>query len=174
MKYKYLVAIALVGFVAAGCNSTKNYSENQETQNQTENGTQTQEQGQDQTPDTATDTNETGGGVPDSEQGGRFSGEEDINVVAQPEVIEIRITSSGFSPANVTIQKGDYVQFTNTDSARHWPASDPHPQHTDLSAFDAKKGLNTGENYRYQFNTAGTFEYHDHMNPGLKGTIIVK
>jgi plastocyanin len=164
MKYKYLVAIALVAFLAAGCNKTKN--NDQPSTDQTQNSTTND---QDSTPQSNTQTKDNAQ-KPDFQP----SSETAIDGATQPEVVEVKISSTGFMPATITIRKNDYVQFTNTDTAKHWPASDPHPTHTGLPGFDADKGLANGENYRYQFTKVGTFGYHDHLNPALKGTVIVK
>ncbi len=86
----------------------------------------------------------------------------------------ISIDDQGFTPSTVTIAAGTTVVFTNNGQALHWPASDPHPIHTDLSGFDARKGLTTGESYSFTFSKTGTFGMHDHLNSSMKGTIVVK
>jgi len=96
--------------------------------------------------------------------------------------VTIEITSSGFLPSTTEINKGDTVIFTNRDSNEHWPASASHPTHTVYpesggcigSKFDACKGLKQGENWSFTFNQAGTWGYHDHLNPSLRGSIVVK
>ena len=89
------------------------------------------------------------------------------------ETVEVNITSTGFDVTSLTINKGDTVKFTNNDSQPHWPASNPHPVHTDLAGFDARKGLQQGESYSFAFTQTGTFGFHDHLNPGTQGTITV-
>lgn len=86
----------------------------------------------------------------------------------------VSITSSGFVPATVTVKAGQAVTWKNTATSTHWPASNPHPEHTGLSGFDALRGLSAGETYSYTFARAGTFPYHDHLNPLLTGTVIVE
>jgi len=86
----------------------------------------------------------------------------------------VEITSAGFSPNALTINSGETVTFVNKDSRPHWPASNPHPVHTDYSGFDARRGLNQGESYSFTFTRKGTFGFHDHLNPGTGGTITVK
>ena len=94
----------------------------------------------------------------------------------------VEITSSGFSPNTLTINVGDTVTFVNKDTASHWPASGVHPTHTVYpesggcigSTFDACKGLAQGGTFSFKFNQKGTWGYHDHLNSGLTGTIIVQ
>ena len=99
----------------------------------------------------------------------------------------IEITSSGFSPKTLTINQGDKVTFVNKDSQEHWPATAVHPTHTvypgsDIkkcstaeksNIFDACRGLAQGEEYSFTFNEKGSWNYHDHLVAGLRGTIIV-
>jgi plastocyanin len=87
---------------------------------------------------------------------------------------EVLITSSGFIPSTLTIKVGDTVTFVNKDSKPHWPASDPHPTHTNYPGFDALRPLKTGESYSFTFTKQGAWGYHDHLNPSLRGTIIVE
>lgn len=93
---------------------------------------------------------------------------------ATPVPVTVSITDEGFEPSTVTIPVGTKVTFVNNGQALHWPASDPHPIHTGLSGFDARKGLATGESYSFTFTKAGTFGMHDHLNFRLKGSIVVQ
>lgn len=94
----------------------------------------------------------------------------------------IEITGSGFSPSTMAVDAGNTVTFINKDSKPHWPASAFHPSHTVYpesggcigSKFDACKGLSQGEEWAFTFNQRGTWKYHDHLNPGLAGTVVVK
>lgn len=93
----------------------------------------------------------------------------------------VEITSQGFSPSTLTIAKGTTVTFINMDSSPHQPASNPHPTHTGYpitggcvgSTFDACTNLAAGESWSFTFNEVGSWEYHDHLNPGMSGTITV-
>lgn len=101
----------------------------------------------------------------------------------------VRINANGFAPETLTIRQGESVVFVNTDSeGAHWPASNNHPTHTNYpdsgiekcgtdeasDIFDACHGLEQGETYHFAFNEVGTWEYHDHLNPFLTGTIVVE
>lgn len=94
----------------------------------------------------------------------------------------VEIGADGFSPATLTIKQGETVQFINKDAQPHWPASAVHPTHTAYpetggcigSKFDACAVLKQNETFNFTFNQIGTWKYHDHLNPSLKGTIIVE
>lgn len=100
----------------------------------------------------------------------------------------IEITSSGFNPDTLTINVSETVTFVNKDTVPHWVATDPHPGHDQYpeyfeqpvpvgcsrSKFDACRGLPQGETFSFTFNLTGTWTYHDHLNPLLKGTVVVQ
>ena len=98
----------------------------------------------------------------------------------------ITITSSGYSPSTLTINKGEMVTFVNQGSASSWPASNVHPTHTSYdgtslsehcsngNSFDACHGLREGESYSFTFKVVGSWRYHDHLHPSSGGTIVVR
>src|SRR3989344_4949133 len=86
----------------------------------------------------------------------------------------VSIGPQGFNPAAITVKKGTTVIFLNEDlGAPHQPASNPHPIHTDYPGFDAGEPISPGGSYSFPFNRAGTWRYHDHLNPSRAGTVIV-
>lgn len=85
----------------------------------------------------------------------------------------VSITSSGFSPASVSIKVGQAVTWTNNDTTVRQPAVDPHPAHSNLSGFDSAPGLAPGQTYSYTFMKAGTWTYHDHLFLFRTGTVVV-
>lgn len=86
-------------------------------------------------------------------------------------VIELR--NSGFVPAEVTIPQGTEVVFRNMTDDDFWPASDPHPIHDYLAAFDPKEAISPRGEFRYRFDEPGTWPFHDHLHPGFRGEISV-
>lgn len=100
----------------------------------------------------------------------------------------VEMTSKGFAPANLTIAKGDTVEFVNKDTAKHWPATAVHPAHTvypgsdikkcgtsfAITMFDSCRGLAQGETWPFTFNEVGSWKYHDHLSATLWGEITVK
>src|SRR3989344_8143265 len=93
----------------------------------------------------------------------------------------ISIVATGYAPNSLEIKKGDSVVFMNNDAKEHWPASNSHPTHRiypgsdiskcgtaeEVNIFDACKGLKERENYKFTFNEAGTWKYHDHLMAGI-------
>lgn len=95
---------------------------------------------------------------------------------------QVKIIDGKYSPRELTIKKGDTVVWTNKSDRRIWPASASHPTHRVYpakggcigSAFDACKGLNNGDSFRFTFNEAGTWKYHDHLHSSVTGAIVVQ
>lgn len=84
------------------------------------------------------------------------------------------MNNGGFSPSTVTVNHGTTVTFLNLGTKSIWPASNPHPVHTDYPGFDPKHGVAPTESWNFTFNRVGTWGYHDHLSQFLTGTIIVK
>lgn len=86
----------------------------------------------------------------------------------------VEITASGFSPEMVKIRLGDRIRWVNKDTNDHLPASDPHPTHEFLEAFEPLQALTQGVSWEFTFNEAGEWLYHDHLFPHRRGIIIVE
>lgn len=87
--------------------------------------------------------------------------------------LEIVVSENGFSPKDLTIKKGNTLTFVNKANRLVWPASDPHPTHTDYVGFDPKKGIEPGSSWSFTLNQAGEWAYHNHLSPFRRGTITV-
>ena len=99
------------------------------------------------------------------------------NLTSQPTVpqAQVAITSQGFVPQTILIQKGSSVIWTNKDIRPHQIASDPHPTHSLLTSLGQGKAISPKSTFTFTFNQTGTFTYHDELNPlGAKGEVIVK
>lgn len=92
----------------------------------------------------------------------------------QNTMAEIRMSENGFVPDAITIKTGTTVKFVNDGTSEIWPASAPHPQHTDLPGFDSLKGVKPGETYEYTFTKAGTWKFHNHLKSSQFGRVIVE
>ncbi len=94
----------------------------------------------------------------------------------------VTYTSSGYSPSTLTIKKDETVTFKNQSSQSMWTASAVHPTHRAYpesggclgSTFDACAGVQPGGEWLFKFDISGTWKYHNHLNPGDTGTIVVK
>lgn len=89
----------------------------------------------------------------------------------------VSFTKDGLNPATVTIAAGTQVAWTNGDDAPHQVAADPHPLHNSIEGFDSDVTLQKDEVFSFTFEKAGTYTYHDHLNPLDKrwqGTVIVE
>lgn len=85
----------------------------------------------------------------------------------------IRMTDAGFDPATITIPKGTPVMFFNESSAPRWPASAPHPTHTNYPEFDPKAGIEPGQSWTFTFDKPGAWAFHDHLQATKFGKITV-
>jgi plastocyanin len=75
----------------------------------------------------------------------------------------VQITSSGFTPSNVSVQSGDSVNWTNADSVRHRVVVNGAP---------CTLILEPSQSSSCTFPTPGTFPYDDSLS-GFKGTVTV-
>lgn len=111
-------------------------------------------------------------------------------VMIEPKEVVIDRTKEGFQPSEAVINAGDTVKFVNLTNQLSWPASGIHPTHEFYPGsgitkcgtpeagiiFDACRGLKNGESFSFTFTFAfkGTWPFHDHLQPSLKGKIIVE
>jgi plastocyanin len=118
--------------------------------------------------------------------GGANAGSVQQPGAATPKTVTVSYDGNTFSPASVTINKGDTVQFVAT-SGRMWVASNPHPAHTGYDGTSRSQHCASGysgpapfdecaagTSYSFTFDKTGTWGYHDHMNDGATGTVIVQ
>lgn len=85
----------------------------------------------------------------------------------------ITLTPDGFSPAELTIARGETVTFRTTTGKRFWPASDLHPSHLVYADFDPKQPIAPEAEWSFTFDQAGAWRFHDHLAPYFTGTITV-
>lgn len=105
--------------------------------------------------------------------------------VSQTPIIKenvVTYTDTGYSPATLTVKKGETVTFKNQSSQSMWTASGVHPTHRGYpttggcigSTFDACAGIQPGASWSFRFDIVGAWKYHNHLNSGDTGTIIVE
>ncbi|PIQ69189.1 MAG: hypothetical protein COV91_00230 [Candidatus Taylorbacteria bacterium CG11_big_fil_rev_8_21_14_0_20_46_11] len=82
---------------------------------------------------------------------------------------------NGFSPKTITVKIGDTVVFENKTGKNASVASDDHPTHLLYPEFDQYKTDQKGNTqFSFTFTKAGTWNYHDHLNANMVGTVIVE
>lgn len=112
-----------------------------------------------------------GGSVKQSE--GTYSSGEELADAPDIQVVAVSYDGSKFEPATVNIKVGDWVFFKNDSAKDFWPASGNHPTHTLYPEFDAKKAIAPGQQFKFQFEKAGDWSFHDHLNPAAGGVVHV-
>jgi plastocyanin len=80
--------------------------------------------------------------------------------------VTVRILSTKFTPASVTITAGDAVTWRNADTKNHQVVAN--------GGQFASSILAPGKTYTHAFPSAGKFGYHDALHPTLRGTVTVK
>ncbi|MGD2050200.1 MAG: plastocyanin/azurin family copper-binding protein [Chloroflexota bacterium] len=94
-------------------------------------------------------------------------------VTSSPQDTEIvTVSDSQFTPAQVTINVGDSVQWVNEGSL-------PHNVNADDGSFRSGDPATGPWTYTFTFNTPGTYPYHCEVHGapggiGMSGTIIVQ
>lgn len=78
----------------------------------------------------------------------------------------VLITSSGFSPATRTIQRGDSIRWRNDDTSDHQVVAD--------NGLFASPIMKPKQTYTKLFTTSGTYRYRDTFKPTSRGTIVVQ
>lgn len=86
----------------------------------------------------------------------------------------VNIESSGFLPKDITIRTGESVTWVNIDTVNHQVKSAVHPAHLLYPPLNTVDLLKTGEKKSLAFPQAGTYKYHDHLNPTLTGSVTVE
>ncbi len=82
-------------------------------------------------------------------------------------VTDVRIEDFAFSPANIVVDLGATVTWTNEDRAGHTVTSD------DGGVLDSAL-LDDGEAFRYTFDTPGEYAYHCEPHPNMRGLVTVR
>ncbi len=91
----------------------------------------------------------------------------------QPKTVVISMTDDGFTPSQLSITVGDTVRFMNNGALPHWPASAPHPTHTNYPEFDPRRGIAPGQSWTFTFTKSGAWGFHDHLNASHFGKVTV-
>lgn len=87
--------------------------------------------------------------------------------------VSVTETESGFEPQTVTVKVGTKVVWTNKSGATGNVSSAKHPTHLEYPPLNLTN-YEVGETLSLVFDTAGTYKYHDHLNPSRFGTVVVE
>jgi len=87
-------------------------------------------------------------------------------ISTNPKTYNVEINSTGFSPSELTIRKGDSVIWVNRDYMDHMITSDSGELDSGY--------LKQGRIYDHTFDTSGTFEYFCELHPYAVGKIVVE
>jgi len=89
-----------------------------------------------------------------------------ITLPARAATHQVTIASHRFTPAELTIARGDTVRWTNTDAAPHTA--------TLTDASQATPRLGRGQSGELTFARAGTFDYGCALHPSMRGRVVVR
>ena len=89
-----------------------------------------------------------------------------ITVVATAAIKDVAIKDFSYSPAAISINKGDTVRWTNIGNATHTVTADD-------GSFDSGDVSNGDPPFEQTLNVAGTVKYHCAHHGNMKGTITV-
>lgn len=78
-----------------------------------------------------------------------------------------------FDPPSIAVHVGRTVTWINQSRQNAWPASNPHPVHTDCPGFDAKSPIPPGKSWSFTFTEAKVCNYHNHLQTGTTGIVTV-
>ncbi|HYE22713.1 MAG TPA: cupredoxin domain-containing protein [Verrucomicrobiae bacterium] len=87
--------------------------------------------------------------------------------------VVVEYTTSGYSPSTFTVKKGTKVTFTNKTTGQMWPASAPHPTHTNYPEFDPKQAIAANQSWSFTLDKTGKWNFHDHLFPSRFGSVTV-
>src|SRR3954471_2097110 len=77
--------------------------------------------------------------------------------------VTVSIKNSRFTPARVSVKKGDTVVWTNNDDRDHTVVADD-------GSFSSGT-IKPDKSYQYTFRKAGTFGYACKLHPRMKGSV---
>jgi plastocyanin len=86
--------------------------------------------------------------------------------------VTITATDDGFSPATVTLKKGQTIKVVNNASSPIQFSSADHPTHLQDPELNMAT-LSPGKSGTVTPETVGTHGYHDHLHPSHTGSMTV-
>jgi plastocyanin len=95
--------------------------------------------------------------------GSAYTGSEAASAVVK--IVDAQGVPGRFQPGDVTIKAGQVVQWDQESAGVHTVSG---------QGFDSgPNGLSQGQNFKFQFQRAGTFNYVCNFHPSMRGTVTV-
>lgn len=85
----------------------------------------------------------------------------------------VTLTQSGFEPAIATVKAGTKVIWINKSGQISTVDSAGHPTHLGYPSLNLGE-FGNGAQVSLVFDKAGTYKYHNHLNPSQTGTVVVE
>jgi len=85
----------------------------------------------------------------------------------------VSLTDTGFEPQSVSVKAGTKVVWRNKTNATANVSSAKHPTHLEYPPLNLGN-FEPGEKVSLVFNEAGSYKYHNHLNPSKFGTVVVE
>ena len=109
----------------------------------------------------------------------KFSAERSAVVSNMCHGICVNLTKDGINPDTLAVKIGEYVQFNSADGQEHdigfgsgTNDARHETEHEHIGQLESGN-FKADEGWRVQFNTVGTYEFHDHYNPKQNILIVV-
>jgi plastocyanin len=77
----------------------------------------------------------------------------------------VAMANTSFAPAKLTVKAGTVVTWTDAGTANHTIVFDDGSVKSPV--------ILPGQKASHVFSATGTFNYHDGLHPGIKGTVVV-
>ena len=87
---------------------------------------------------------------------------------SSPKTVNVAIKNYAYDPAQLTVNVGDTVVWTNEDSAPHTVTVSDGPE-----KFNSPN-LNKGDSFSYKFTKAGTYNYYCAVHPDMKASVTAQ
>jgi plastocyanin len=84
---------------------------------------------------------------------------------AAPQTLHVEIHNFEFAPTRIEAHVGDVIEFTNRDFA-------PHTATDNAAKWDTKQ-IDYAKSASIVATSAGSFAYHCHFHPQMKGLLVV-
>lgn len=87
--------------------------------------------------------------------------------------ILVKLTADGFNPPTININAGQTVFWQNDSGIDGTVSSDLHPTHLLYPPLNLGV-IPVGGEVSLVFDKAGSYGYHNHLNPSMEGKVVVQ